>query len=445
MRLKPLCISEEGSTLVLTSLGMVVIIAFVGLAIDVGNLRSVKRHLEAAADAAALAAALEATSCQGTNACSAMQTAAKSSMAENGFSVSTVLTNCSGTAGSGLTITVNNPPCAQGANDPNSGKTSYVEVIASETQPTYFASLVGFKNPMIAVRAEAKQTPNPNCVFALDPTGAAINILVAASVTATCGIVDESDASNALACNLLAGFSATTINIVGGWGGILCFSGSTPNTGVTAPVPGDPLSLLPKPSVPACGTSTGPIYHGSSSTLNLAAGTFTLYPDAAYCGGINILGANVTFMPGTYVIKSIGTSGGLSISLLSNVTGTGVTFYNYGPSGGITMLAGSATLGGVSLVAPTTGTYACILFFQDSGNTSPATILGTTSWNTVFQGAYYFPTASVSFAADLNVDYNFLVAKDITFALGTFANFSNNYSTIPNGCPLTGGGSVLVQ
>lgn len=458
MRLKPLCISEEGSTLVLTSLGMVVIIGFVGLAIDVGNLRFAKRHLQAAADAAALAAALEVYSCNGTNACSAMQTAAQSSLSENGFSASTILTNCSGTAGSGLTITINNPPCAQGSIDPNSGNTGYVEVIASEKQPTYFASVVGFKNPTIAVRAEAKKTPNPNCIYALDPTGAlALSADILAFVNSSCGIVDESNSAAAFGTNVIASFTAPEIQVTGGSECLLClFPSGSVSTGVTAPVPADPFYKLPTPSVPACGTSTGSPYHGHTGPLSLGLGTYTLYSDGAYCGGISIaLGANVTFMPGTYVIESQGTPsllnlfnppGGLTISLAANVTGTGVTFYNYGPYGGISMVAPSVTLGTVNLVAPTSGTYACVLFFQDPGNTTAATIIGSSTWNTTLQGAYYFPTASVNFAAALNVDYNFLIAKDIEFlALSFGSSFSSNYSTIPNGCPMAGGGSVLVQ
>jgi hypothetical protein len=162
----------------------------------------------------------------------------------------------------------------------------------------------------------------------------------------------------------------------------------------------------------------------------------------------------VTFMPGTYVIKSnglLGLQGGLSISLLANVTGTGVTFYNYGPRGSITMLAPALNLGSVNLSAPKTGTYACILFFQDPQNTDGANIIGSGNWNTSLEGAYYFPNANVLYAAALPVNYNILVAKDIEFAALSFgstsltSSFGNNYSAIPSGCPMSGGGSVLVQ
>jgi hypothetical protein len=105
----------------------------------------------------------------------------------------------------------------------------------------------------------------------------------------------------------------------------------------------------------------------------------------------------------------------------------------------------------VSLTAPTTGTYAGILFFQDPQNSDPAIILGSTAWNTSLEGAYYFPSATVTYAASLVSKYNILVAKDITFALLTFgstnlkSSFANDYTSLPNGSPLEGGGSVMVQ
>jgi hypothetical protein len=452
--------SEDGSTLVLTAVSMVVILAFAGLAIDVGNLRFAKRHLQSAADAAAVAAALEITSCAGTANCSALQTAAKSSLVENNFPGTAVLTNCSGTPGTGLTIMINNPPCAQGANDPNAGKPGYVEIVASETQQTFFASILGFRSFPISARAEAAKTPNPNCIYALDPSGGnAISVDLLATISSSCGIVDESSAWNALSCNVIASISAPQIDVVGGVEGFLCAPSTPPKTGVAVPHPADPLAYLPKPAVPPCGSSTGSPYHGSSSQLNLILGKFTLYPDAAYCGGIVISAlANVTFMPGTYVIKSTTSSGlfglgppqgGLSINLLSTITGNGVTFYNLGPHGDVNVTATLLGLGGVNLVAPTTGTYAGILFFQDPQDTEGATIFGSPGFNTVLQGAYYFPNASVNFAASLPVQYNILVAKDITFSLLTFgssgSSFKNDYSSLPNGSPLAGGGSVLVQ
>jgi hypothetical protein len=435
---------------------MVVVVAFVGLAVDVGGLRYSEHKLQMAADSAALAAALEVTPCQGTHACSAMQSAAQSALNENGYTGSSMVLNCASMTGSGLSLMLNDPPCFRGAADPNSGKSGYVEAVVGATAQTYFARLVGYNNVPLTARAEAMKTPNPNCIYALDPTGGnAISVDILANLSATCGVVDESSASNAFSCNILSGVHVTNLKITGGRQSFLCATNPSPRTGVAVPSPADPLAYLPTPTVSACGSSISSPYTGSPFPL-LIVGNATLYPGQAYCGGIVILPtANVTFMPGTYVIRSgglLGLQGGLSIDLGANVTGSGVTFYNYGPIGGVNFVASSVTLGTVSLTAPTSGTYGGILFFQDPGNTTPDVIAANSSWNTTLEGAYYFPTALVTCAVTGPAKYNILVAKDILFAALSFpmgslnsTSFSNNYSALTNGSPLAGGGSVLVQ
>jgi Flp pilus assembly protein TadG len=452
---------DDAQVVVLVALAMVIIVSFVGFAIDVGQMRYAKRQLQNAADAAALAGATELNYCGGTANCTALQTAAQNAITENGYGSSTLATNC-GTPGSGLSITVNNGPCALGSKtaDPHYGDTNYVEVVVTQPQPTYFARVLGLNSVSISARAEAALAGGTNCMYALDPSGSnAITVDVLAAINSQCGIVDESSSSSALTCNLLAYIGASQIGVVGGYSGFLCLGISpSPKTHIARPSPADPLAYLPKPSVPACGTNlnTSGAIHGSPSALNIT-GTATLYPDYAYCGGINIgLGANVTFMPGTYVLTSTNSGsnrlpGGLQINLLSAVNGTGVTFYNYGPSGGVTFLFSSLTLGGVSLVAPTSGTYSGILFFQDPGNSSQATIIGSSSWNTRLEGTYYFPSAKVVFALDGLENYNILDAYDIEFAALTYgttklqSNFNNDYSSLANGSPVKGRGAVLIE
>src|ERR1041385_8173899 len=94
---------ERGSILVTTSLCMVFFIAILGLAIDFGHFLFVKRNLQVAVDAAALAAALEARTCDGTMVCAAMQSAAQGALQENGLSADTIITNCSSGTESGIT------------------------------------------------------------------------------------------------------------------------------------------------------------------------------------------------------------------------------------------------------------------------------------------------------------------------------------------------------
>lgn len=448
--------SENGQTTIFAALSLVVLIAFVGLAVDGGSLWYAQSHLRIAAESAALAGALEVKPCLGTANCSAMQSAASSALAENGLTANNLTTNCASGPAQGLTLMVNNPPCLMGAADPNSGNVQYVEATLSTQSPTYFTRILGITSVRLAARAEALRTPNPNCIYALDPSGgSAISVTGLSSLTADCGVIDESSAANAFSCNLFAGVQVKSLKITGGLQNFLCSAHPPPVTNSPVPSPADPLSWLPKPTLPACGSSLSSPYNGSPGPL-IILGAATLYPTQAYCGGIVLLPtANVTFMPGTYVIRSgglLGLQGGLSVDLGSRVIGNGVTFYNYGPIGGVNFVASSLTLGQVSLLAPVSGTYAGVLFFQDPANSTPAVVLANSSWNTRLEGAFYFPSALVTCAVTGAAQYNALIAKDIAFSvlsfpLGSLSNssFGSNYSSLANGSPLAGGSAVLVQ
>ncbi|WP_245781929.1 pilus assembly protein TadG-related protein [Granulicella pectinivorans] len=451
---------EGGQALVVVVLAMTVIICFLGLAIDVGHLRYERHRLQSATDAAALAAGLELRICGSVPNCPAMQAAATSAMTENGYTGSTLITNCSSTAGTALTLMVNSPSCALGAKDPNTGSNRYVEVVASETARTYFGQFVGFDYVKLSARAEATRNPGPNCIYALDPSGAqAIAVLVGIAVTSNCGIVDESSSSLAMTCIVGAFISAPKISVTGGTGNLLCGLSTKATKGVPVPTPADPLAYLPAPANAngACGTSTGSPYRGSSTAVNLLlAGTYVFNP-GVYCGGISITAGvlmNVTFNPGVYILKQgpglLGvTQGGLTItlSLLSNITGTGVTFYNTGPFGGYSITAPAAVgLSNVNLSAPTSGTYGGMLFMQDKGNTSSGTFVANLLQGSKLEGAFYLPNASVAYGVGaISSNYNILVAKDIAFNVAVASTFGNNYAALGIGSPLNGDAAVLVE
>ncbi len=145
----------------------------------------------------------------------------------------------------------------------------------------------------------------------------------------------------------------------------------------------------------------------------------------------------------------------------------GVTFYNTG-----TAAAGPTAYGPIislfdfngfcgstcQLQAPTTGTYAGILYFQDSNNNATVACgFGSANANACFNGninfrnqisqagAYYFPGATVAFNFDFGAGapYSFLVANDIKWFL-TFT-FNRNYANLPNGSPVKQGSATLVQ
>jgi hypothetical protein len=150
-----------------------------------------------------------------------------------------------------------------------------------------------------------------------------------------------------------------------------------------------------------------------------------------YCGGIILNSGAATFSPGLYTIGGSGllVNGG-------SMTGNGATFY---------FQAGSAVFNGASsinLVAPTTGTYAGILFFQNSSDTSAATINGGAG--SVFQGALYFPHAAVQLNGGNVAAYTIVVSQSVQMNGSSF-NIGNDYSSLPGGSPAKGVTAVLAE
>ena len=487
--------SESGQTMVLVALAMPVLLGFMGFAIDMGYMRYVKRQVQMAADAAALAAANEAESCMGVTNCALFGTTAKAAVAtDNSFPNVTAYLNgsgngtgnsaCGATPGSGDTVVlVNNPPqCV--VNDPNHTNQYVVEAIVAENVPTLFAKVLGMSSATVAARAEAGLPGGGNCVytFGKNPSsGTSENgiTLFLGNFQSPCGVVDESTEpdgffSGAFYC-LVGNFTAPYIGVVGVAETPLC-STSSITTGITPPQPADPLAYrqttmeAAAPPPGTCGTTpSGKSFSGSNKEVqvglgtSLGAGNFT-FSSGTYCGGISIgPGANVTFNPGVYTL----TGNGFTVTIGANVSGTGVAFYDsnyntagqpvagYANDGGINFLCSSCTLGTVNLSAPTSGAYEGILFFQNPYNTSPSTIVGSAAFNNTLTGVSYLPSAAVTYAFDFNPTsgyngYNGIVADSITYGLtwnGTTLNTYNynNYSTLTDGSPLKGTGGVLIE
>jgi Flp pilus assembly protein TadG len=409
---------ESGQALVFVAVAMAVILGFAGLVVDVGQLHYAQSRLQAAADAAAVAGALEITYCGGTSNCSAMQAAAQKALVENGLAGSTLVTQCATGAGSGLTLIVNNGPCAAGsaANDPNYGNTNYVEAIVSESQPTFFVKALGIPSMKITARAEAAVGNFPFCIDTLGPSGTTFQVN-GGTLTAACGILVNSTGSRAFVANG-ATITASIIDISGGDQ----ITGSVSPTPITnAPSIPNPLSRVPTPTVGSC----------TYSTNYLVTGPATLNP-GTYCGGITVNSGVATFNPGLYILEGAGlqVNGG-------GITGNnGVTFY---------FQTGSALFNGsysINLVAPTTGTYAGILFFQNPSDASPATINGGPG--SVFQGALDFPDAALQLNGGNVAAYTIVVSQSVQMNGGSFS-IGNDYSSLPGGSPAKGVTAVLAE
>lgn len=405
---------EDGQVLILVVFCMAVLLGFIGLALDIGQALFLKRQLQTAADAAAIAGVIEIQQCGATHACNTMQIAAAKALEENGFASPAVLVDCASSSGKDLTLTVNNGPCALGASDPNFGDASYVEAVVSKQQPLIFAAFLGAKALTVSARSEAGFGPPSACVIALDPQAPeAILSNGNSDMEADCPIADDSDSGTALLVNGSATLKSTdNISVVGGYLG----NGNptvSPAPTTNAPSVPDPFAQLPAPPFGSCDYSGYKVNGHKTATLS----------PGVYCG-LNINGgATVTFSPGLYIMN-----GNTMINGNATISGNGVTFYI--ASGQWNMNGGSHA----DLIAQTTGTYAGILFFQSRDDSSQLIVNGdaTTAW----QGAVYVPDGQLLLNGGSNVAaYTFIVADTILVNGNNKFTVGSDYSSLPGGPP----------
>jgi len=394
-----------------------------------------KRQLQAAADAAALAGALEIGNCGSTADCTNMQNAAKQALIENGYASGniTVVTQCGSSSNTNTILTINNGPCQLGSksNDPNYGNTKYVETELSQPVNMTFARAVGISSFTITVRSEAGLGNSPNCLFtSMTPSdqsssGPDPGILLngGSTIDASCGIVDDSGSGGALVSNSPTTVTATSFSVHGGWspnnGGT--FS-STPKTSQTAI--SDPLSYLTPPG-------EGTIQQSGNYT---PANGATLQP-GAYLGGVNLNnGVSVTLAAGTYYF-----GGSFIVGQNDTLTGTaGVLMYF--ASGSLVMNTNSTA----NLVAQTSGTYAGILIYENSSDSSSMILDGGATAK--FQGVIYAPDANLTFNSTGNAAaYTIVDVGSLTVNSGSDLILGTDFSSLSGGSPIKSGSAILVE
>jgi hypothetical protein len=406
---------RRGFVLVTMIISLTILVAFLGLSIDVGYEQYTKVRMQTAADAAALGGARELAASGSTN----LVSAAQGDASTNGF------TN----GQNSVTITVNSPP-STGYSTTDS---TAVEVLISQTVPTFFMQVLGFSSGTVRARAVARTeggSAASSCFFTLDPSMSnAFAVSNGVNVSSSCGIMVNSNSNTALTATGGAKLTAPSISVVGKY---------TVNNGASispAPTQGvaaasNPFSSLATPSVGACNYTNYTVGGGATVTIN----------PGVYCNGLNIAnGATVTLNPGNYILKG----GGFTLGGGARVTGTGVMFYNtyatgysYGP---INFANGTTE----TFTAPTSGTYAGILMFQDptvAGGAASSFAGGT---NATLTGTLYFPTTALSFSNGASAAYTIIVADSVSFTGGVTIN--NNYASLPGGVSPIKGGQALSE
>ena len=393
---------------------MLSLCAMAGLVFDTGmayyTTESARAAAEAAANAAVQYAKDSATAhgggytcgsngvvCQAATACAATVPNPITNNAQSGCAYAAANGFTNGGLNGKQTVTIqadipaNNVP-------PVSGITVqyWVSVRISQRNPLTFLGVFGGNGLSVGVRATAAVIPTvvSDCIIALDPsTNQAITLSGSATITANnCSVADASTSSDSLDVSGSASLTASSIRIVGGYNGHGCGACISPSPTTVASV-SDPYSSV---AAPTFSTSCD----AQHTNYKLSSGSATLNP-GTYCGGITNSGGALTFNAGTYILYGGGftqSSGGASS------TGTGVAFYNtcspspcnngqsnYKPftiSGG-----GSSTMS-----APTSGSLAGILFFQDRTvkTGSHDSVSGGSS--TCFTGVLYFSQTQLNYS-----------------------------------------------
>ena len=350
---------ESGQSLIITALALMCLMGFLALATDVGLLFRDKVNLQKIADAAAIAGAAELNSGN-------YVAAAQASAIQNGV-----------TDGVNGTVTVTSGTTYH----PNS-----IKVYVTQNETNHFLELFGKPTTTVGASAVAGLTNGNACMYALDTDpfkgqGITMNGTGTLSIP-NCAIYDNAS----LVMNGSSGsITASFIGVVGSYSG----SGATP-TPVTGMVPvPDPMSYWASPQN---------AYNASSCADNPKKKNGTLGPGCY--NGLTLTGT--TLNPGLYVIH-----GTLD---LSNVTGTGVTFYIDGTKGG-----SLGSTDGSNLTAPvlttsgtcTTGAGCNGILFWDTevkGKAQQGVAFGP--HGSTLTGILYFPNASLKFHGDTTTTLN---------------------------------------
>ena len=427
---------ETGQALILFVLALGVLLGFVAMSIDVGMILHERRSLQNAADAAALAAVQELPESPSAAIAAAQEWAANNGYAsgyEDGDDDSQGDNDNQGDEGGssgGATVTVNTP--YQG--DPNS-----VEVVIEVEMPFIFALALGLDSVDVSARAVAGIAPaiigsNAAILVLNEHECSAFQMVGTNDVTITNGgaIMVNSDCDNEQngAINK-AGSSVATLE-----GGIFYYeegdwsiSGSGALNPEPEPVPSrisDPLAGLTPPYPYVVDTSPdsgGTVF--DPKTLNVNNVTpVTLHP-GVYWGGLQLVGDQVTLLPGTYIMAG----GGFVVSSAGSIVGEEVFIYNtFDPENlnpkfdgqcGAIDLRGSA---GFTFSAPTSGAYKDVLFWQDEACTNTVRVQGSGEGGGGGSGIFYAPSAQVELVGGGDLGALQIIADTLTIGGGGVIN-----------------------
>jgi hypothetical protein len=361
---------REGKVAVLLAISMTAVVSMLALSLDGGALLSERRHAQAVADSAALAAASDlyykywvesGWDTQGTARASALEVAAANGYANDGTH---------------STVTVHIPP----ESGPFLGRPGYAEVIVKTQQERGFSNIFGRGAITVSARAVSIGAPIAGDVgiLVLDPSAKSAFNANGSGVTTVNGtpIVVNSTHSEGSIAGGGGSVAAMEFSLTGGYtttgGGEFIGPIYTERRPME-----DPLADLPVPN---------PLAMSKQSTrkIQYTNGSETLSP-GVYKGGISVSGTgSLTLQPGVYYMDG----GGFSFSGQGSLYGDGVMIYNAPGNGNADGISVTGQ-GAVTLTGMKTGIYEGMTFFQDRNANVTGTVSGT-GGGTSITGTFYF-------------------------------------------------------
>ena len=407
--------SENGNIAIVAALGSVGLFGAAGFAMDMAKIQSTHTDLQTIADNSALASAKEilVSNSKGTVEAAA-KTLIKSGIAEIFHSED---------------VKIEQSVEADLSN-------RRVHVALTMQQDSLFGSIFGLNKTTVSVAADAKISGGDKlCVLSLETSASdSIALTDSAKITATeCDVQANSNSTSAItAWNGSWIKSAATCSVGGYQGGTTNF---VPQVITDCPILKDPLANRPIPAVVAKACDY--------TNLQVNGGASVLSP-GVYCGGLNIsTGANVTFLPGIYVMRD----GIFQASNGSRLYGKGAGFY----LDGATSTFKFNTQSSVELYAPLDGEMAGLLFFSDRKSTDRIQQINSEFAHQLV-GTIYLPNDIFQIAANTPVAdqsaYTAIIARRIILNqspnLVVNANYGATDVPVPDGIAQTAG-AILIK
>lgn len=429
-----------GAVTPLAILSLALLVGIVALVIDGGTLMEARRHIQGAADAAALAGAddlyLQYSRNQGIDVNGTARASALTAASANGFANDGVQS----------IVTVNTSPQTY-QSGPNTGRTippGYIEVVIQYNANHLFSGVFGSGPTPVRARAVARGRCAPlvsNGVIALNLSVAdALHVGGTARLAVNGGIQVNSSSSLAVNIGGSLGLTATQLSLDstaasnGLLASLLSLLGGSVTSIVTSPPIADPLRYLSPPDPAQLGLAT------RGNNLSVNGGIVNLYP-GVYNGGIRISGVAIVILhanpdgsPGIYYLNG---PGGLQVTNWATVTTAldepaGIMIYNnwFQPSDSIRV----NSFGAINILPPTSGPYRGLSIFQKRGTlSSPAPTVTLSGGGAInLRGTLYAAYAAVSLVGNsaLNTMGGQIIADTIQASGSVQININPGFSPL---------------